>query len=305
MYAAPPLLATTVYARMPDALRHPERSSAFVRARDAGPLHSFLEGPSFDRDGNLFCVDIAHGRLFRITLSGEWSVFAEYGGEPNGLKIHRDGRIFVADAKRGILCFDAATGDREIVVDRAGHEPLHGVNDLVFASNGDLFFTDPGYSAYQNPTGRVFRLRSSGELDLILDGLPLPNGLVLNREENLLYVALTRSNQVISIPLRRNYAGIGKCSVFLNLSGSLTGPDGMALDEDGNLVVVHAGFGTVWVFSSLGEPVWRIKSSAGMRTTNVAYGGPGNRSLFITEAEQGVILRCEMQKPGRTMFSHL
>lgn len=305
MYAPPPVLETRVYARLPDELRKPDRSSDFIRAREAGPLHSFLEGPSFDRAGNLYCVDIAHGRIFWIAPDRTWSVFAEYDGEPNGLKIHRDGRIFVTDAKRGVLCFDPVTSQRSVVIDRAGHEPLHGTNDLVFASNGDLFFTDPGYSDFRKPTGRVFRLRSSGELDLLIEDLPLPNGLVLNREENLLYVALTRTNQVISVPLRQGYAGVGKCGVLLNLSGSPTGPDGMALDKDGNLVVVHAGFGTVWVFSRLGEPVWRIKSCAGMRTTNVAYGGPDHRTLFITEAEQGVILQVELPVPGQPMYAHL
>lgn len=77
----------------------------------------------------------------------------------------------------------------------------------------------------------------------------------------------------------------------------------MALDVNGNLVIVHAGFGTVWHFSSLGEPLHRIRSSAGMRTTNVAFGRADRRSLFITEAEQGAILRVTMPVPGKPMYS--
>ena len=83
-----------------------------------------------------------------------------------------------------------------------------------------------------------------------------------------------------------------------------TGPDGTALDDEGNLVIVHAGFGTVWVFSRLGEPLYRIKSCAGMRTTNVAYGGPDRRTLYITEAEHGVILKAQLPVPGKLMYSH-
>jgi gluconolactonase len=82
--------------------------------------------------------------------------------------------------------------------------------------------------------------------------------------------------------------------MFLQLSGGLAGPDGMAIGADGSLVVVHAGFGTVWVFDSLGEPIARIRSCAGMRTTNVAFGGPDNKSVFITEAEHGVGERAEV-----------
>lgn len=302
MYAAPPVVETTVYARLPEELHRLNAHSEWVEHRGAGPLHSFLEGPSFDRAGNLYCVDIAHSRIFRISPSGEWSVFADYDGEPNGLKIHKDGRIFVADHRLGLLVFDPNTGKHQVVLDQALREGLKGLNDLTFASNGDLYFTDQGQSALEDPTGRVFRLRATGELDLLIKGLEGPNGLVLNRAENILYVAVTRKNRIISVPLRPRYEGISKAGLFIQLSGSPTGPDGMALSEDGSLTIVHAGFGTVWVFSALGEPLYRIKSCAGMRTTNVAYGGPDRRSLFITEAEQGVILRAELPTAGRLVY---
>jgi gluconolactonase len=302
MYAAPPIVETEIFTRMPEALHRTKEHSAWVEHRGAGPLHSFLEGPSFDREGNLYCVDVAHGRIFRINPKGEWSVFADYDGEPNGLKLHKDGRIFVADHRRGLLVFDPKTAAMTVVLDKALREGLKGLNDLVFAKNGDLFFTDQGQSALEDPTGRVFRLRSTGELDLLIKGLEGPNGLVLNRQENILYVAVTRTNRIISVPLRPDYKGISKAGIFIQLSGSPTGPDGMALDEAGNLAIVHAGFGTVWVFSALGEPLHRIKSCAGMRTTNVAYGGADRKSLFITEAEQGVILRAKLPVAGQLMF---
>ena len=95
-----------------------------------------------------------------------------------------------------------------------------------------------------------------------------------------------------------------KAGRFIQLSGSPTGPDGMALDEDGSLAIVHAGAGTVWLFSRMGEPRYRIRSCAGLRTTNVAYGGPDRKTLYITEAEQGVILAAQLPVSGRPMFSH-
>ena len=169
MYAAPPLLQTSIHTSVPAELRAPERASSWVANRGAGPLHSFLEGPSFDRDGNLFCVDVAHGRIFKISPAGEWRVFAEYEGNPNGLKLHKDGRIFVTDRRRGLLSFDPRTAEMTVVLDQAHQEGFRAPNDLVFAANGDLFFTDPGESSLYNPTGRVFRLRASGELDLLCD----------------------------------------------------------------------------------------------------------------------------------------
>ncbi len=302
MYAAPPLLDTEVFTSVPEQLRVPERYSAWVAHRGAGPLHSFLEGPSFDRDGNLFCVDVAHGRIFKISPAGAWSVFADYDGIPNGLKIHQDGRIFVADRRRGLLCFDPNSAAMTVVVDYPQREGFKALNDLVFASNGDLYFTDPGESSLYDKTGRVWRLRASGDLDLLCDKMEGPNGLVLNKQETMLFVGVTLINAVVRVPVRPGQ-GAGRAGLFIRLSGSPAGPDGLALDEDGNIVVVHAGFGTVWLFSAMGEPLYRIKSCAGLRVTNVAFGGPDRRTLFITEAEQGAILRVTLPVAGHPMYS--
>jgi len=302
MYAAPPVLETELHTRLPEHLYRLDHNSEWLEERGAGPLHSFLEGPSFDRAGNLYCVDIPHSRIFRISPAGEWSVFTEYDGEPNGLKLHRDGRIFVADHKLGLLCFDPQTAAMTVVVDRPFHERFKGLNDLHFAANGDLYFTDQGKSALHDPSGRIFRLRADGQLDLVFQGFAGPNGLVLNGPENILYVAETRMNRIVAIPFRADYKGVARPGVFINLSGSPTGPDGMAIDAEGNIVVVHAGFGTVWMFTRLGEPLYRIRSCAGMRTTNVVYGGPDRRTLFITEAEHGVILKVRLPVPGKLMY---
>jgi gluconolactonase len=295
VFAAPPTIQTEVFARLPDAYRNRDRESAWTRARGSGPMHSFLEGPAFDRDGNLYCVDLAHGRIFRISPGGEWEVFAEYEGKPNGLKIHRDGRIFVADGQHGIVSFDPHSGKRMPIVG-----DLAGPNDLMFADNGDLYFTDPEGSHLGNQVGRVLRLRAKGAVDVLMQGLPYPNGLVLTPNQSELLVALTHSLQIVRFALHTQ-----RWRAFIQLSGGLSGPDGMAIDEAGNLAVVHAGFGTVWLFSPLGEPLARVRSCAGIRTTNVAYGGADMRTLYITEAEAGVILTARMEVPGRRMYSHL
>jgi gluconolactonase len=299
---APPDVLTHVFARLPDALRRTHESD-WSRARGSGPLHSFLEGPSFDRDGRLYCVDVCHGRIFRVSPDGmSWHTFAEYDGHPNGLKIHRDGRLFVADHKLGLLTFDPHTGARSLLAQGGGDGAFRGVNDLVFADDGDLYFTDPGESGLDRPDGRVLVRRANGDIQVLYEGLPYPNGLVLSPDQKTLYVAVTRSQQVLRLPLREGR--VVKSGVFLQLSGGLAGPDGMAVDEQGGLVVVAAGFGTVWHFDAIGEPIARIRSCTGIRTTNVAFGGPGNCTLYITEAEQGVILRAERPVAGRTMYSH-
>src|SRR5690606_529950 len=88
----------------------------------------------------------------------------------------------------------------------------------------------------------------------------------------------------------------------LQLSGGV-GPDGLALDAAGGLAVAHAGLGAVWLFSNRGEPLYRINTPAGAMSTNVAYGGPQNKDLFITESASGQIFRANLAVAGNRMFS--
>lgn len=303
MFGAPPVIQTEIFTRLPDALRR-SGETAWSLERGSGPLHSFLEGPAFDRAGNLYCVDICHGRIFRIPPSGEWQVFAEYDGQPNGLKIHRDGRIFVTDQRLGLLIFEPRTGERLTRLAGPPGASFAALNDLCFADDGTLYFTDPGHSSLEAPTGRVYRWREGGTPELLADRLPYPNGLVLDHSGGTLLVALSRSLQIMRAPLPPGGGPATKCAVFIQLSGGLAGPDGLALDEAGGLAVAHSGLGTVWLFDRLGEPVARVKSCAGIRTTNLTYGGPDRRTLYITEAEQGAILRARVSSPGRAPFSH-
>lgn len=305
MFAPPPVIETQVFARLPEDRQYRGRRSEWLDVQLRGrPLGSFLEGPSFDRDGNLYCVDIAFGRIFRIAPDGAFATIADYDGEPNGLKIHRDGRIFVADHKNGIVIVDPATGRVTPYFDRPLLERFKGVNDLFFAANGDLYFTDQGQTGLHDPTGRLYRIdAATGRLEKILDNVPSPNGLVMDREEAVMFLAVTRDNAVWRVPLLAE-GRASKVGRFIQLSGSLGGPDGMALDRDGNIAVAHAGLGVVWIFSPLGEPLHRVQSRTGLLTTNIAYGGAEGRTLFITESDTGLILQAELPVPGRTMFAH-
>lgn len=298
MFAAPPVLKTEVFARLPDSMRTHDNP----RHQSGVPRDSFLEGPSFDRSGNLFCVNIPYGEVLKVTPAGEWSVVARYDGEPNGLKIHRDGRIFVADHKQGLMLIDPASGKVEAFFDRPHRERFKGLNDLIFDSHGNLYFTDQGETGLQDPTGRLYRLHPNGRLDLLLDNVPSPNGLVLTPHEDVLYLAVTRGNAVWRVPLHPD-GSVGRVGLFIQLSGGM-GPDGMAIDAQGNLAVCHVGYGSVWLFSRLGKPLYELPSCTGHATTNAAYGGPDGRTLFITESETGTILKAELEVPGLTLFSH-
>src|ERR1019366_3291985 len=153
-----------------------------------------------------------------------------------------------------------STGHIRPLVGGFDGRPFQGVNDLVFARNGDLYFTDQGISGLDSPTGRVFRLRAAGALELVLDRIPSPNGLVLDRGDSTLFVNVTRDNAVWRVPMTEE--GVArKVGAFIRLSGGI-GPDGLAIDTEGNLSIAPLGLGVVWVVSSNGEPIARVQSCA-------------------------------------------
>ena len=200
-------------------------------------------------------MDIAHGRIFRVSPSGDWDVVVQYDGQPNGLKIHRDGRVFIADFVRGIMELDPANGRVEPFLDRERFPDFKGFNDLFFASNGDLYFTDQGLTGLHDPSGRVWRHRAAdGRLECLIDTVPSPNGLVMARDESLLYIAVTRANAVWRMPFDTKGRPF-KVGLFVQLQGGAGGPDGMAMDAEGNLSVVQHGAGKVWLLSPTEEPV--------------------------------------------------
>jgi gluconolactonase len=296
-------VASEVFTEMPARFRRDGRRSEWADANRGGQaVASFLEGPSFDRAGNLYVTDIPFGRVFRISPAGDWTLVAEYEGWPNGLKIHRDGRIFITDYMRGIMLLDPAAGTVTPYLASRYSEGFLGVNDLVFAANGDLYFTDQGQTGLHDPTGRVYRYTTAGRLQCLIDTVPSPNGIVLAPDERALYVAATRANAVWRGPLQADGA-LTKVGAFAHLFGP-SGPDGLAVDEEGSLAVAHAGQGCVWLFDRKGVPTHRVASCRGDFITNVAYGGPDRRTLYMTESQTGSILVATMPVAGQAMYSH-
>lgn len=247
----------------------------------------------FDAAGNLFVVDVAWGRILRLDGSGEFTVVVDYDGEPNGLAVAADGRIFIADHQRGLLVVNPSdeVPQPSTIVDHFEGRPFLGLNDLVFDVRGELWFTDQGSTGLHDPSGRVFRLDTDGALHLVLDNVPSPNGLARDSQRDVLYVAVTRDNAVWRVPLRPDLTPT-KVGRFIRLSGGV-GPDGMYLDDDGNLFVAHLGLGVVWIFDSFGLPTHCLQSPSGRATTNVTM-QPGTRRIYVTESETSSILSVDL-----------
>jgi gluconolactonase len=288
----PRLIETQIFSVVPAEFRRNVRSDWADANRPGAPTDCFIEGPSFDADGNLYIVDIPFGRIFRISPDRKWTLVVEYDGWPNGLKIDAHGRILVADYRHGIMECDARAGKMLPILAARNSESFKGCNDLHIAKNGDIYFTDQGQTGLHDPTGRVYRLRASGELNCLIATGISPNGLVLDPSESVLFIAMTRDNAVWRAPLMKD-GSVSKVGRFCSMFGP-SGPDGMTIDAAGRLFVGHASLGHVFVFAPNGEIIARIKSCAGGACTNVAIGGVKRDKLYITESVTGTVLVADI-----------
>lgn len=292
----PPIVVpATVLTRLPDAMRRPQSSSWGEANRPGHVVDSFLEGPCFDAHGNLYVTDIPHGRLFRIDASLRWTCVLETDGWPNGLALHPDGSLWITDYRYGIQRFDQARAHLQTVLGHRNSESFRGVNDLVFDAKGRLYFTDQGQTGMHDPTGRVYRWQPDGRLDLLLANGPSPNGLAVSEDMRVLYVALTRANQVWRAPLLAD-GSISKMGVLQSFFGT-AGPDGLAIDRHGRLLVAHASLGGVFVLNALGEVTHFLRSPLpSSAVTNVAC-RPGQDEVVMTESMSGSVLVAPLPAP--------
>ena len=287
------------FTALPAKFRKKQRTAWSDPNRQLAAVDSFLEGPSFDRDGNLWCVDIPFGRIFKVDKAGEWTLVIQYDGWPNGLKFHKDGRAFITDYKRGLLALDTKSGKIEPLLETAFSESFKGLNDLHFADNGDLYFTDQGQSGIADPTGRVYRLSANGDLHRLVTNAPSPNGITMNTKNTQVYVAVTRAQQIWRLPLMAG--GIpSKTGVAIQLSGGHAGPDGIEMDAEDGLLVCHLGLG-IWRFDANCLPTHLAHAGDAHRLmTNIAF---KDKTLYITDSMNGEILTAEMPVAGKKLFS--
>jgi gluconolactonase len=119
----------------------------------------------------------------------------------------------------------------------------------------------------------------------------------------VLFLAVTRGNAVWRVPLLDD-GSVSKVSTFFTSYGP-SGPDGLAMDSKGRLVVANPGLGVAWVLNHKAEPELVLRSCAGASLTNLAFGGPGRSTLYCTESTSGSVLRAELDAPGTELHRPL
>ncbi len=245
-------------------------------------------------------TDIPHGRIFRISASGEWDLVVQYDGEPNGMKRFDDAHMFITDYRNGLMLLDIERGQVRSYLERRNSERFRGVIDLTFDSNGNLYFTDQGQTGLHDPTGRVYRLTPEGRLDMSLGNCPSPNGLVLSSDERVLFVGMTCGNCVWRVPLQAD-GSVSKVGQFFTSYGPSYGPsgsDGLTVDCEGRFFIANPGLGRAWMLNHRAEPVEILTSPEGASLTNLCFGGADMKTLFMTESVSGTVLKARMSIAG-------
>ncbi len=273
-----------------------------------------LEGIVFDRNNNLLFVDVATGRVFKLTPERQLSiVLKENSFGASGLAVHKDGRIFIAsvgDMQRGSVRAIEPNGTREqmIVAPDAGFL----VNDLVFDNQGGFYFTDSrGNSA--DPQGGVFYVSPNvGSIHAILPGLAVGNGIAIDPVGSQIWATEHAKNRLHRVRLSdaTTVAPFGSVVTY-----QFTGPapDGARVDSEGNVYVAISGQGRVMVFNRNGLPIGQIvlpdrDKGRNLKSTSLAI-RPGHRELFIvansgTEPGGAMIFRSGAYAPAPFPFSH-
>ena len=276
------------------------RSAVLEKVADG---FQWVEGPLWDwTDGSLLFSDIPNNSVFRwkegagVTLylkpSGYTGKEPFRGREPgsNGLTFDPAGRLVLCEHGDRRIARLEPEGHKTTLADRYQGKLLNSPNDLVFKSNGDLYFTDPpfGLPGTFNDPGRdlefsgVYRLAPDGKLTLMTKELPAPNGIAFSPDERTLYVsnADTRNAIWVAYPVRED-GMLGKGRVFFDATAwtqtKKAAPDGMKVDAAGNIFA--AGPGGIHVFAPDGTHLGSLE--LGVATSNCAWGGDGS-TLYIT-----------------------
>lgn len=259
---------------------------------EKGAFTPGIEGPNCDAQGNIYAVNFARqGTIGKVTPDGKGEVYVELPNKSvgNGIVFDRKGNMYVADyVNHNVLRIDPRTKAISVFA----HEgKMHQPNDLAIAPDGTLYASDPDWG---KNTGQIWRIDPAGKVTLAAPGMGTTNGIELSPNGKTLYV-----NESI----QRNI-----WAFTIGADGSLTGKrlvkkfddhgfDGMRCDVDGNLYVTRYGKGSVVKLSPDGK-VLREIDVLGEAPSNLCFGGPDGRTVYVTEVKHQRLVQFRVDRPG-------
>jgi lactonase len=280
-----------------------------------------IEGPAFDRQGNLLFVDIYGCRVLRLTPDRRLRVvYSEPRLNPAGIAIHRDGRLFIAAVgpfnRQGqfdagsVIAIDPDGGNRRTIVPS---EAGYVVDDLVFDDEGGFYFTDFRGSSTE-PVGGVYYVRPDFKsITPVLPSMCGANGVALSPDGKVLWATEHLNGRLHRVDLKAPgvVARFGSTVPYHFIGRA---PDSMRTDADGNVYVAMQRQGRVLVFSPYGIPIGQIlmpgrEQNRFLKCTSLAL-RPGSRELLIVSWNDEGAGQCSMVFAARglaagwPMYSH-
>lgn len=249
----------------------------------------FTEGPVWDPEGFLLFSDMPGDIRRRWSAAEGVTVIRDPANKCNGMAYDELGRLLVCEHSTSRLVRESDRGEVEVLASTYDGKELNSPNDVVVASNGDIFFSDPTYGRTPDfglerepdlDFRGIYRL-SGAELTLLDTEFTQPNGLCLSPDESRLYVNDTERATIVVYPMLAN-GGLGARSPFADGVGEIDFDvgvvDGMKCDAEGNVLVT--GPNGIWVFdpSGLHLGVIEVPEVAG----NLNWGGSDWSTLYIT-----------------------
>jgi lactonase len=276
---------------------------------------SILEGPAFDRQGNLYVTSLRESIIRKITPQKQISTIfnnRDIRGI-DGAAFHKDGRLFVVCLSGVLLVMNSNGSGVTCKYPKYDDKPLV-MNDLVFDPRGNIYVTDYSGSAV-NPTGGVYRLSPDGTIVIpVVLNLATPNGISIAPEGNVLWVGETSRNNIVRIELQQDgltpNPGAHGVNFAYHSTGSPGGPDSNKVDVEGNLYQCISGQGRVIVLNKFGIPITNIlipgrDDGKHLGTTNLAF-KPGTCEAYVTVGLDGGawIYRFNGLAQGLPLYSH-
>jgi gluconolactonase len=258
---------------------------------------AFTEGPTCDKNGNVFFVDQPNDRILEWSLDGKLSTFMQPSGYANGMMLDANGNLIACADEHNQLWSIAPDKTVTVLVTNFEGKYLNGPNDVWIAPNGSMYLTDPFYrrkwwdhSMMALPNEEVFYLSPDRKnLVRVTEDLKKPNGITGTPDGKTLYVADIRADQTWRYDILPDGSLTNK-NLFV-----AKGSDGMTIDENGDLVMCATGTTNgVSIFNPAGKLIDHIDVPEKW-SANVCFGGKDRRTLFITASESLYSIRLNVK----------
>lgn len=240
----------------------------------------FTEGPAWHPEGFLVFSDIPADTIYCLKAGGA-RVLRRPSGHANGLAFDPQGRLVACEHGARRVSRTLPGGMLQPVATHYGSGRLNSPNDVAVRSDGDIFFTDPPYGVEDGERELdfqgLYRAGTDGALALLAQDFLKPNGLAFSPDESVLYVADTERHHLRAFEVAGDGTLRNGRVFFAAEPGEELRPDGMKVDEEGNVYI--AGMDGVWVVDPSGRRLQALKLP--VRPSNLAFGEQG-QTLFIT-----------------------